>query len=149
MGAGKLPSWSLRRAMLRLSLVFLLFGLAACSSFRLPSIPTGTETGEKATFSQVGIASWYGKAHHGRKTASGERFNMREMTAAHRTLPFDTVVRVTNLETGKVIKVRINDRGPYVSGRIIDLSAKAAAALEIAEDGTARVRIEEFASDQP
>lgn len=135
--------------MLRLGLVFLLFGLAACSSFPLPSIPSATETGEKATFSQVGLASWYGKAHHGRKTASGERFNMREMTAAHRSLPFDTVVRVTNLETGKVIKVRINDRGPYVSGRIIDLSAKAAAALEIAEDGTARVRIEEFASDQP
>ncbi len=74
---------------------------------------------------------------------------MRAMTAAHRTLPFGTVVRVTNLENGRTVKVRINDRGPYVTGRIIDLSAKAAADLAITGDGVAKVKVEAFASDQP
>lgn len=74
---------------------------------------------------------------------------MRAMTAAHRTLPFDTIVRVTNLDNGRAVKVRINDRGPFVKGRIIDLSAKAARELNITEDGVAKVRVEAFASDQP
>jgi len=81
-------------------------------------------------------------------TANGEKFDRRAMTAAHRTLPFDTVVRVTNLDTGKTVKVRINDRGPYGGGRIIDVSSAAAVRLEMVEDGTAQVRIEAFASDQ-
>ncbi len=78
---------------------------------------------------QRGQASWYGPGFHGRKTASGERFDMNTMTAAHRTLPFGTLVRVRSLVTGKEIDVRVNDRGPYSGGRIIDLSRAAAEAL--------------------
>ena len=103
---------------------------------------------EHALYIQDGKGSWYGRWHHGRKTASGERFNMYQMTAAHPTLPLGTIVRVTNLATGKKIKVRINDRGPYFQGRVIDLSAAAARALGITKKGTARVQIEAFASDQ-
>jgi rare lipoprotein A len=132
-------------AMLRLFLLLLVIGLSACASLR-PEVPIRAPT--QPSFTETGVASWYGKAHHGRRTANGERFDMRAMTAAHRTLPFDTIVRVTNLDTGKVVKVRINDRGPYVKGRIIDLSAKAAQTLDISEDGTANVRIETFAADQ-
>jgi rare lipoprotein A len=133
--------------MLRLCLLLVVVGLAGCSSLRPES--TAVRTPGQPTFTQTGVASWYGRAHQGRRTADGERFDMHAMTAAHRTLPFDTIVRVTNLDTGKVVKVRINDRGPYVSGRIIDLSAKAAEALDIREDGTANVRLEAFAADQP
>jgi rare lipoprotein A len=78
---------------------------------------------------QRGQASWYGPGFHGRKTASGERFDMNTMTAAHRTLPFGTLVRVRSLVTGKEIEVRVNDRGPFNGGRIIDLSRAAAEAL--------------------
>ena len=90
----------------------------------------------------MGIASWYGAAHHGRRTASGEIFDMNAMTAAHRTYPFGTRVRVTDLATGRTVVVRINDRGPFVRGRIIDLSRAAAARLGIVQAGTARVRVE-------
>lgn len=100
-------------------------------------------------FEQNGQASWYGRWHHGRKTASGERFNMYQMTAAHQTLPLGTIVRVTNLANGKTVKVRINDRGPYMRGRIIDLSMAAASALGMSKKGVARLRLEAFASDQP
>ncbi len=103
---------------------------------------------EHAIFTQAGKGSWYGRWHQGRKTASGERFNMYQMTAAHRSLPLGTIVRVTNPATGKSVKVRINDRGPYYNGRVIDLSAAAARALGISKKGTARLQIEAFASDQ-
>jgi rare lipoprotein A len=103
---------------------------------------------ERPTFTQTGLASWYGAAHHGKRTAQGERFDMNGLTAAHRTLPLDTTVRVTNIENQRTVKVRINDRGPYVRGRIIDLSARAARDLAIGEDGIARVRIAVFPSDQ-
>jgi len=96
----------------------------------------------KANFRQVGTASWYGPGFHGRKTASGERFDQNKLTAAHRSLPLDTVVKVTNLDNGKAVKVSINDRGPYVGKRVIDLSHAAARKLDMTEDGTARVRIE-------
>lgn len=89
-----------------------------------------------------GIASWYGPGFHGRRTANGERFDQGAMTAAHRSLPFGTRVRVTNLRNGRSIIVRINDRGPYVGGRIIDLSAAAARALKMVRSGIAPVRIE-------
>ena len=89
---------------------------------------------------QTGTASWYGKAHHGHKTASGERFDMHGLTAAHRTLKLGTKVRVTNLHNNKEVIVVINDRGPFVRGRIIDLSQGAKNA--IAMDGTAQVKIE-------
>lgn len=95
-----------------------------------------------ANFRQVGTASWYGPGFHGRKTASGERFDQNKLTAAHRSLPLDTVVKVTNLDNGKAVKVSINDRGPYVGKRVIDLSRAAARELDMTDDGTARVRIE-------
>ena len=105
---------------------------------------------ERPTFVQNGLATWYGERHAGRKTASGEYFDMHALTAAHRTLPFGTVVRVTDLTSGRVIKVRINDRGPNVraSRAILDLSKSAAFALDMGRRGVSRVRIEAYASDQ-
>ena len=96
----------------------------------------------KANFRQVGTASWYGPGFHGRKTASGERFDQNKLTAAHRSLPLDTKVKVTNLENGRSVEVEINDRGPYAGKRVIDLSKAAASRLDMTDDGTARVRIE-------
>lgn len=90
---------------------------------------------------ETGQASWYGKAHQGERTASGERFDMHALTAAHRTLPFGTIVRVKHLKSGKSVNVRINDRGPFRSGRIIDLSYEAARRLGIVSRGTARVEL--------
>lgn len=92
-------------------------------------------------FSQQGIASWYGKKFHGRKTSSGEVYNMYAMTAAHKTLPLGTWVRVRHLNSGKQIVVRVNDRGPFVHGRIIDLSYTGAKELGMVGPGTARVEI--------
>ncbi len=92
-------------------------------------------------FKQRGIASWYGKKFHGRKTANGEIYNMYAMSAAHKTLPLGTFVRVHNLENGKTIDVRINDRGPFIRGRIIDLSYKAASEIGIVGPGTAQVEV--------
>jgi rare lipoprotein A len=89
---------------------------------------------------EQGLASYYGKEFHGRKTANGERFDMNGLTAAHRTLPFGTMVRVTNLSNDKSVTVRINDRGPFVEGRIIDLAMGAARQIDL--DGVARVRLE-------
>jgi len=91
---------------------------------------------------QMGIASWYGKDFHGRKTANGEIYNMNKMTAAHKELPFNTRVRVVNLKNNKSVTVRVNDRGPFVKGRIIDLSRKAALELGMLLSGIAKVRIE-------
>src|SRR5579883_919864 len=93
-------------------------------------------------FTQVGLASWYGPGFHRKMTASGERFDMNDLTAAHRALPLDSVVRVTNLNNGRSVVVRINDRGPYVRGRVIDLSRGAARLLDMKEDGVAPVLIE-------
>ena len=90
---------------------------------------------------QCGKASWYGPGFHGKKTASGQRFNQNAMTAAHKTLPLGSVVRVTNRATGKSIEVTINDRGPFVKGRIIDLSAAAAAKLGTKGSGVGAVCI--------
>ena len=92
-------------------------------------------------FSESGNASWYGGKFHGRKTASGERYNQNKMTAAHKTLPFGTNVRVKNTENGKSVVVRINDRGPFSKGRIIDLSRAAAKKLDMIKTGTAKVSI--------
>jgi rare lipoprotein A len=90
---------------------------------------------------QVGTASWYGKQFHGRTTASGEDFDMFELTAAHRRLPLGTYVKVTNLRNGKWVIVRVNDRGPYVGNRIMDLSYSAARMLNF-RDGVERVRLD-------
>jgi rare lipoprotein A len=93
-------------------------------------------------FSEQGMASWYGRDFHGKKTSSGEIYDMNAMTAAHKTLPMGTMVRVTNKENGREAVVRINDRGPFVRGRVIDVSYAAAKRLGLVKSGTARVRIE-------
>ena len=92
-------------------------------------------------FRQRGLASWYGRKFHGRKTSSGEIYNMYAMTAAHKILPLGTLVKVRNLDNKKTIQVRINDRGPFIRGRIIDLSYTAAEKLEVVGPGTARVEV--------
>lgn len=97
---------------------------------------------DASNFEQKGKASWYGRMFHGRKTASGEKFNMNAMTAAHRTLPLASWVRVTNESNHKTVVVKINDRGPYVRGRVIDLSYAAAAVLGMRGVGTQKVKIE-------
>lgn len=98
---------------------------------------------------QVGIASWYGSDFHGRTTSNGETYDMYAHTAAHKTLPFNTVVRVTHLATGAATEVRINDRGPFVGERIIDLSLAAARDLDMVRTGTAQVRIEVIRPGDP
>jgi len=95
-----------------------------------------------ARIRQVGKASWYGPEYQGNKTASGQRFDQRQLTAAHRALPLGTRVKVTNLETGQAVQVTINDRGPHAKGRIIDLSQAAAQKIGLKKDGTTRVRVE-------
>jgi rare lipoprotein A len=89
-----------------------------------------------------GIASWYGEPYHGRRTASGEVYDMYRVSAAHRTLPFGTLVRVTRRDTGQSVEVRINDRGPFIEGRIIDLSYGAAKRIGLDVDGIAPVKVE-------
>jgi rare lipoprotein A len=118
-----------------LVVVALLAAAAACS--RLPS-PAGPPSGE----AEVGLASWYGPEFHGRSTSSGEVFDMNDMTAAHRSLPFGAYVMVTNLDNDRTAVVRINDRGPFVKGRVIDLSYAAARVLGVYGPGTARVKLE-------
>jgi len=92
-------------------------------------------------WTETGIASWYGAPYDGRRAASGEIFDTTKLTAAHRTLPFDTWVEVTNLQNHECVSVRINDRGPFVDGRIIDLSFAAADAIGLVRPGIARVRL--------
>lgn len=118
-----------------LVLVILLL-LAGCAGRNAPET-FGTELAG----SEEGIASYYADRYHGRQTASGERFDQGELTAAHRTLPFGTRVRVIHLGNGRETVVRINDRGPFVRGRIIDVSQRAAEELEMRRAGTAVVRI--------
>jgi rare lipoprotein A len=104
---------------------------------RQPAVPDA--------YVEEGVASWYGLPFHGRRTSNGEVYDMHEFTAAHRTLPFGAVVRVTNLRNGKQTEVRINDRGPFVANRVIDLSLSAAQAIEMVGPGTAPVRLEVLA----
>lgn len=102
---------------------------------------TYTPLASATNYTETGIASWYGSKFHGRLTASGEVYDMHQRTAAHRTLPMQTWLTVTNLDNGKTTRVRINDRGPFVKNRILDLSFQAAKDLGIVGPGTARVRI--------
>ncbi len=97
---------------------------------------------EEPNYKEVGMASWYGSDFHNKKTANGEVYNMNDYTAAHRTLPMPCIVRVTNLENGKSIKVRVNDRGPFAKNRIIDVSKKVAKKLDFHEKGTTKVKVE-------
>lgn len=130
-------------------LLSLLLGVTACTPppktaappppIRATAAPTREASRAPATL--VGTASWYGAFHHGRRTASGERFDMRAHTAAHRTLPLGTRLRVTNLANGKSVDVRINDRGPAVRSRIIDVSHGVAVALDAVAAGVFPVEL--------
>ncbi|WES32254.1 septal ring lytic transglycosylase RlpA family protein [Varunaivibrio sulfuroxidans] len=102
---------------------------------------------ENFSYDETGIASWYGPKFHGRRTANGERYDMTAISAAHRTLPLPSIVRVTNLQNGRSLVVRVNDRGPYARGRIIDVSRRAAQLLGFLKKGTARVRVQVMAKE--
>ncbi len=93
-------------------------------------------------YDRTGRASWYGPRFHGRLTANGEIFDQHELTAAHQTLPLPSIVRVTNLDNGRTLVLRVNDRGPFVRGRILDVSGRAAHLLRFKDKGTARVRVQ-------
>ncbi len=110
--------------------------MSGCTS--LPKGELALDLGAK----DRGVASWYGKEFHGRLAANGEVFDMRDYTAAHRKLPLGSIVRVLNLDNGKAVEVRITDRGPYVIGRMLDLSHAAARALDMVDKGTAPVQLE-------
>ena len=129
------------------ALVLGILALCGCAVSRPPAAlgtgggrPSAERPGPPGT--EVGLASWYGEFHHGQPTASGEVFDMAGLTAAHRTLPLGTRVRVVNVDNGRSVQVRINDRGPYVAGRILDLSQGAARALGMVERGVAWVRVD-------
>jgi len=128
--------------------------LAACASAPKPSVANAHGTmkpyqvhgkwyvpKDDPHYDEVGIASWYGPQHQGRPTADGEIFDMRRPSAAHKTLPLPSIVEVKNLENGRKIRVRVNDRGPFADGRIIDLSREAADELGFVQKGTAKVRV--------
>jgi|SRR5579871_1208 len=121
------------------------FALVACGEKRtvhaaVPTAPVPTIPSIAAV--EIGLASWYGHPYHGRPAANGEIYDMEQFTAAHRTLPFGTLVHVVNLDNSKSVDVRINDRGPFVGDRVIDLSHAAARAIDMIGPGTARVRVE-------
>jgi rare lipoprotein A len=123
------------------AVAMLLAGLSGCGrKASRPATPNAPKTVRKG-WSQEGIASWYGVPYHGRKTASGEVYDMYQMTAAHKTLPFGVVVEVRNKTNARKVEVRVTDRGPFVKGRIIDLSRAAAEAIELIGPGTAPVKI--------
>lgn len=151
-----------------LFLVLLLVSVGACSTSMRPigrmpkndEMPTGTQgverkvgkpykiagvwyhPKEQPAYDETGYASWYGKDFHGKKTANGEIYNMNALTAAHKTLPMPTFVKVTNLENGRTIVLRVNDRGPFVKGRIIDISRRGAQLLGFDKQGVTRVRVQ-------
>ncbi|WP_425340089.1 septal ring lytic transglycosylase RlpA family protein [Onishia taeanensis] len=130
---GSLPFYSYA------ALVLLALLLAGCAGQGArDDTPVG---GAGTAGSEIGMASYYADRYHGRTTASGERFDQQALTAAHRTLAFGTRVRVTRLDNGREVTVRINDRGPFVRGRIIDLSKRAARQLGMVRDGTVKVRL--------
>ena len=117
---------------------------ALLSLFLLPGISEAKTYPD--THRLTGVSSYYGSFHHGRKTANGDRFNMHAMTAAHRTLPLGSKIKVTNLRNGKSAVLKVNDRGPYKHGRILDVSQGAAKKLDMIKTGTAQVRIEVLSS---
>lgn len=156
---------------MRILLVCLIFALAACSSGsrevgpkgRMPQdgeLPVGDQgvkrkvgnpykvagvwyhPKEDPYYDETGYASWYGPDFHGKRTANGEQYNMNAMTAAHKTLPLPTFVKVTNLENGRSIVLRVNDRGPFVKSRIIDVSRRAAQLLGFDQQGVTKVRVQ-------
>lgn len=124
----------MRRLSILLTMISLLSGCSLVSTSQTGSTGAG--------YSAEGKASYYGKRHHGNKTASGERFDQNALTAAHRTLPFGSQVRVTNLNNDRSVVVRINDRGPYSRGRLIDVSQRAAEQLDMLRSGVVPVRVQ-------
>jgi rare lipoprotein A len=137
----------------RATLLLALLSLAGCATETPPPSPSSQalptqSLAARPYFAEMGLASFYGAAQEGNTTASGDRFNQHDFTAAHRTLAFGTVVRVTNTDNGRSVKVSINDRGPHVKGRIIDLSYAAARALGMQKDGVVHVKLEAFEGDQ-
>jgi rare lipoprotein A len=126
---------SRRRALALAVAALLLAGCAKKKTIRVPVAPVAGSV-------EVGIGSWYGYPYHGRRSANGEIYDMEKLTAAHRTLPFDCWVEVTNLSNNKKVKVRITDRGPFVEGRIIDLSRAAARQIDMLGPGIVKVRLE-------
>jgi rare lipoprotein A len=115
---------------------------SGCARHGRAGAELGAGAGGGAGRSESGLASYYADKFHGRKTASGETFDQTKLTAAHRTLPFGTQVRVTNVSNGKFVAVRVNDRGPFIRGRVIDLSRAAAEKLGMVRAGVADVRVE-------
>jgi rare lipoprotein A len=129
------------------SILMAALALVFCARIRPPAVsPLGKE---EIRETQIGIASWYGPGFHGRLTSNREVYDMNEMTAAHKTLPFGTNVLVTNLTNGKAARVRINDRGPFVGDRLIDLSYAAARTIDIVVPGTAPVRLDILKDHSP
>ena len=129
----------------RVALIFLLGILVAQNAHSLPAAGIGILRSDTPDFSkrvQHGIASWYDSEQQGHLTSNGERFNRHAFTAASRHLPYNAVVRVTNEANGRSVQVRINDRGPWVHGRILDLSEAAADTLDMKKSGTAKVKVE-------
>ncbi|MBZ5655701.1 MAG: septal ring lytic transglycosylase RlpA family protein [Acidobacteriia bacterium] len=106
-------------------------------------------SGAKPIFEETGMASWYGAPYHNRRGSNGEVYDMNAMTAAHRTLPLGSIVRITNTRTGNSAIVRITDRGPFVEGRVVDLSLAAAKAVDVYQPGTAKVRLEVLEAPAP
>lgn len=140
------PSYPAKRTLKALMFAFVLMSmvLASCGkSYRMEDYGDGFIDGK----TQVGMASWYGDKEHNRKTASGERFNKYAYTAAHRSLPFGTMTRVTNLRNGKDVVVKINDRGPFIRGRIIDLSYAAAKSIGLVGSGVSKVKVDVLSSE--
>ena len=141
---------------LRLPLLLVLTSLAGCATqpspvttSQPPPISVPQPQAPEPSFTQTGMASFYGHAHEGKLTASGDTFDSGALTAAHRTLAFGTMVRVTNLDNGQAVTVKITDRGPYVRKRIIDLSLAAAKAIRMTDKGVAHVRLEAMREISP
>jgi rare lipoprotein A len=116
--------------------------LSACALLSLLAGCASTDVVDPHGYDKTGVASYYGAKHHGKRTASGERFNQHGLTAAHRQLPFGTRVKITNLNNDRSCVVRVNDRGPYSRGRLIDVSREAAEQLGMLRSGTAKVRVQ-------
>jgi len=124
-----------------------LLGAVKAASQELPSFPQHPPAHQR--YSAVGLASWYGSEVHGHPTADGEIFNMRSLSAAHRTMPLPSYARVTNLGNGRSIVVRVNDRGPFVRGRILDVSARVAKLLDFNRRGVVKVRLDYIGKAPP
>ncbi len=112
------------------------------SVWALPASTKNINSAGQSYQTQTGLASYYGGRFHGRRTASGERYDKKKLTAAHKSFPFGTLVRATNLKNGKSVIVRINDRGPYARGRVIDLSTRAAQTIDLIRPGITKVKLE-------